>query len=168
MSKYNVKNCVKTLIPDWIVEQMLDEQERQGNKRDVSVFEKISAASFNGGGFDWFSSYNGDNYWTNIIANGIYPKEPVEKKYPRVMMVSDNGITWSKRVVEFEKEIRGEILYFTWAFAETIEDSLVDTIIQYWKYAKEIELETSKEVELTLDEIAEKFGVNVKNLKIKK
>ena len=168
MSKYNVKSHEGTLIPDWIVEKMLDEQERQGNKRDVSVFEKFSTASSNAGGFDWHSSCNGENYWIDIIVSGIYREQPVEKKYPRVMMVSDYGEIWFKRVVEFEKEVRGKLHYFAWRGSETIEDSLEKTQLNNWKMAKEIEPEKQNKIELTLDEIAEKFGVSVENLKIKK
>lgn len=171
MNKYNVKSKVGTIIPDWIVEKMLDEQEKQNNKRDVSVFEKnSSAAIFEGNGFTWADSEDGYEYWCNIIRKGKYPKESKEepKKYPRVMMVSDFKKTWSKRVVEFEKKIDGETLYYAWDSAETIENSLKSRSLVIWKYAKEIEPENPKQIELTLDEIADKFGVSVENLKIKK
>lgn len=168
MSKYNVKSKVGTIIPDWIVEKMLDEQERQGNKRDVTIFKKNPYASVfdEENGFSWDSSKDGYNYWYDIIRNGQYPEEP--KKYPRVMMVSNSIMSWDKRVVEFEKKIGDETLYFAWDSAETIEDSLKSKILLTWRFVKEIQPETPKQIELTFDEIADKFGVSVENLKIKK
>ena len=82
---------------------MLDEQERQVNKRDVTVFEKdTSASTFEGKGFNWSYSKDGYKYWHKIIIKGKYPKEPKEepKKYPRIMMVSGSMLYWEKRVVE--------------------------------------------------------------------
>ena len=170
MSKYNVKSRVGTIIPDWIVEKMLDEQEKQGNKRDSSVFRDNLFAAKDKCGFDWYNSKNGYDYWKKIFLAGTYPEEPQEepKKYPRVMMISDSMWVWEKRVVEFEKKIGDETFYFAWESAETIEDSLKSRILLTWRFAKEIEPEPPKQIELTLDEIAKKFGVSVENLKIKK
>lgn len=42
-----------TGVPVEIVEYMLDQQEAQGNKRDVSVFERNFADGALTGGFDW-------------------------------------------------------------------------------------------------------------------
>lgn len=164
MSKYNVKSVVGTIIPDWIVEKMLDEQVRQGNKRDVSVFEKNPSVIFNEGGFNWCDSLDGGSYWYYIICEGEFPEE--QKNYPRVMMVSDDGNNWVKRVLQFEKKIKDEIFYFAWVEAD--EDSLKKNHIVTWNFAKEVEQEKPKQIELTLDEIANKFGVSVENLKIKK
>ena len=168
MSKYNVKSKVGTIIPDWIVEKMLDEQEKQSGERDVTVFEKNPYASIFDGedGFSWHNSKDEYDYWDEIINKRKYPEEP--KKYPRVMLISDSTTSWCKRVVEFEKKIGDETLYFAWDSAETIEDSLKSRILVTWRFAKEIEPETPKQIELTLDEIADKFGVSVENLKIKK
>ena len=88
--------------------------------------------------------------------------------YPRLMLVSDDNKNWRKRVVQFERSIRDINYYFAWNDAETLEDSLEQTRLVDWKFAKEIEPEQPKVIELTLEEIAEKFGVEVNNLKIKK
>ena len=69
--------------------------------------------------------------------------------------------TKSKRVVFMEKCGK----YIAWANAETIEESENFFGTTAWNFAKNIEPET---VELTMDEIAEKFGISVENLKIKK
>ena len=85
------------------------------------------------------------------------PKE--EKPFPRVMLVSDDGDFWYKRVVLMQKCDR----FLAWNNAETIEESECVFGILPWRYAKEL----SEKVELTKSEIAEKFGVSVDQLVIK-
>jgi len=80
----------------------------------------------------------------------------------RWMMVSNDNNDWRKRKVFMVKNN----LYLAWDIAETDEQVDRTCIVSNWDYAKEIEEE--KDVELTLEEIAEKFNINVKNLKIKK
>lgn len=85
------------------------------------------------------------------------PLEPTE----RWMMVSDDNIKWYKRKVFNQKNG----YFLTWSCAKTDEEIDYEHVTS-WKLAKEIE-EVSP-VELTLEEIAEKFGVNVNQIKIKK
>jgi len=79
----------------------------------------------------------------------------------RWIMVSNDNNDWRKRKVFMVKNN----LYLAWGSAETDEQVGRTCIVTNWDYAKEIE---EKDVELTLEEIAEKFNINVKNLKIKK
>ena len=83
---------------------------------------------------------------------------PAEKTYPRVMVVSDDKISWSKRVVFMEKMGR----YVAWRGAETLEDAEKEKEIIFWNYAKEIE-----PIEVTLEEIAEWKGVSKEQIIIK-
>lgn len=84
-----------------------------------------------------------------------------EKSYPKVMLVSNHRQdTPQKRVVFMEKNGK----YLAWTGAETLEEAEGELGVYNWKYAKDIE----EPVELTMDEIAEKFGVDVTRLKIKK
>jgi hypothetical protein len=92
--------------------------------------------------------------WGDKIA---FPLEPTE----RWMMVSDDNIKWYKRKVFNQKNG----YFLTWSCAKTDEEIDYEHVTS-WKLAKEIE-EVSP-VELTLEEIAEKFGVNVNQIKIKK
>jgi hypothetical protein len=52
MSNYNYKGDLKGFPPE-VVEWMLDQQEAQGNRRDVSVFEEGRMADKSEGGFNW-------------------------------------------------------------------------------------------------------------------
>ena len=85
-----------------------------------------------------------------------FPLEPTE----RWMMVSDDNKEWFERKV-FSN--RGD-MFVSWHDPEKITIGI--NLVVGWKYAKEIE--EVHPVELTLEEIAEKFGVNVNQIKIKK
>ena len=69
-------------FPEEVVEKMLERQVEQGNKRDVSVFEKDSWADQPAGGFDWSSSPEELLFWCAIIEDKdfelffkLYPKQ---------------------------------------------------------------------------------------------
>jgi hypothetical protein len=86
-----------------------------------------------------------------------FPLESTE----RWMMVSEDATRWRKRKVIAYKNGA----FIVWSGAETDEEVKDIISTSWWKYAKEIE---EHQVELTLEEIAEKFGVNVEQIKIKK
>ena len=56
-------------FPEFVVEAMLDEQVRQGNKRNVSVFENFRNSGGIIGGFTWEKSLFGHDTWEKIIDN---------------------------------------------------------------------------------------------------
>lgn len=85
-----------------------------------------------------------------------------ENEYPKVMEVSDNHTSWLKRVVFMEKDGK----FLAWAFAESIEEAESEFDTCAWTFAREIQ--PAPTLELTLDEIAEKFNVSPEQIKIKK
>ena len=86
--------------------------------------------------------------------------------YPKVMWVSEfpKFETKSKRIVFMEKCGR----YLAWSNVETLQEAEKVYSVTDWKYAKDIEPEVSPIKEITMQEIADKFGVSVENLRIKK
>lgn len=151
-------------FPQEVVEKMLERQVEQGNKIDVTVFEEdklcISRA------FYWKDSVEGHNFWHEVITERNfdvffekYPKK--QSEYPRVMLVSQNNMYFDKRVVFMEKNGK----YLAWESVETLEEAENSTNVATWSYAKDIEPEP---IELTIDEIAEKFGIKPEQVKIKK
>ena len=84
---------------------------------------------------------------------------PEENSFPRVMLVSDDGDDWYKRVVFMQKCDR----FLAWNNAETIENAEWTYRVASWHYAKEL----PEKVELTKSEIAEKFGISIEQLVIK-
>ena len=82
-----------------------------------------------------------------------------ENSFPRVMLVSNDGDAWYKRVIFMHKCDR----FLAWNKAETIEESESVYGHTSWRYAKELH----EKVELTKYEIAEKFGISIEQLVIK-
>lgn len=54
-------------LPDFIGEELMNQQELQGNKRDISVFEKNLTASFLTEGFMWEKTEQGDLFWRKVL-----------------------------------------------------------------------------------------------------
>ena len=104
--------------------------------------------------FDCFTIEDVRKYNAEIIE---LPKE--ENSFPRLMLVSDDGDAWYKRVVFMQKCDR----FLAWNNAETIENAELTYRVASWRYAKELH----EKVELTKSEIAEKFGISIEQLVIK-
>lgn len=54
-------------FPPEIVEKMLEYQERQGNQRNIKVFEKDRWSLHASGGFSWIDTDEGFNFWDKVI-----------------------------------------------------------------------------------------------------
>jgi hypothetical protein len=90
-------------------------------------------------------------------------KNPFENiSNERWVEVSNDKTCWFKRKLIREKNGK----FICWTNAETDEKVEEATKATNWDYMREIE--EPEEIEITLDEIAEKFGVSVEQLKIKK
>lgn len=89
---------------------------------------------------------------------------PVNEFLERWMMVSNDNIGWYKRKVVMSR--KG--CFYALALDENDEEAEKQIGLVPWKYAKEIGVKIEFTVELTLEDIAEKFGISVKQLKIKK
>tara|TARA_R100001244_G_scaffold86809_1_gene66194 strand:- start:730 stop:1746 length:1017 start_codon:yes stop_codon:yes gene_type:complete len=68
-------------FPKEVVEKMLDEQEKDGNARDVSYFERNVFSTKKEGGFDWATSVEGDAFWNKIINDDDFSM--FFEKYPK-------------------------------------------------------------------------------------
>ena len=68
-------------LPAEIQQRMLDEQERQGNPRNVEVFEADTSAPGRDGGFVWSKSVEGYAFWEKIIVDGDF--SVFYAKYPK-------------------------------------------------------------------------------------
>jgi len=68
-------------LPIEIQQRMLDEQERQGNKRDAKVFEEDTSAGIGEGGFTWSESGEGHDFWNKILTYGNFVT--FYEKYPK-------------------------------------------------------------------------------------
>ena len=68
-------------LPVQIQNRMLDEQVRQGNKRDEEEFEVNIAAPGREGGFNWARAVDGYVFWEKIIKYGDF--SVFYEKYPK-------------------------------------------------------------------------------------
>lgn len=65
--KANIKD-----IPCRIIEAMLFNQREQGNKIDIMVFKDKIDACKRTGGFDWYDTKGGSDFWADIIFEGDF------------------------------------------------------------------------------------------------
>ena len=84
---------------------------------------------------------------------------PEEKQFPRVMLVSNVGNEWHKRVVFMKKCDR----YLAWNKAETIEESESICGQTAWRYAKEVHPKqqtiTLSDLNSKIEDIKKLFGI---------
>ena len=112
------------------------------NKADNDMFRYYGLIN------NYFSGYSIE-YCKSFNAEII--ELPEEKTYPRVMMVSDDGKTWLRRVVLMKKCGR----YLAWNSAETFEEAENQVNSVAWRFAKDIE--EPKEFTITLSDINSKM-----------
>lgn len=179
--KVNTKDLIKKLegFPFEVVEKMLEYQYAQNNIVDISVFHNLPSAKKCQGGFDWITSPEGFSFWNEIIICEKFDKffeRYAKSKEVYIRGDEKNGINVIK-----ELESRGgintwesmgngnNILYFidpiTNYIERAIEPQYKNLLITNYT---EISPGDYTMVEITMGEIAEKLGVDVKKLRIKK
>lgn len=109
-----------------------------------------------------WASYNLDGkFGCRDAHESLYLTDPFENcKQGKWMLVSFDEQTWYKRFVTEEKDG----FYVAWDRAQTDEELIYTGTLSNWKYAKELE----PDIEITMGQIAEKFGVKINQIIIKK
>ena len=83
-NKYNLtEKDLKGDIKDFplsIVIRMLEEQEKQRNESDITVFQKHKYYSKISGGFDWYVTEKGETFWYKVINDKDF--DLFFEKYP--------------------------------------------------------------------------------------
>ena len=84
MEKFKVKKKHLTGeiadFPKRVVQAMVDEQVRQGNPADPSVFSRERTANGYDGGFSWLESVLGYDFWVDIIRGKQFHLIPKREK----------------------------------------------------------------------------------------
>ena len=173
-------------FPIEVVEKMLRKQYNQVNKMDITVFQNNKKADEIHGGFRWSDTIEGYRFWDDVITLSKfdvffkrYPEHhSVDPKSKRVYIRGDvdNGQEVIKAL-----ESRGGInhhysgnesalLYFI--------DPVTNYIVCAGKYEAPLQnllisnyteiTHSKKMVEMTVQEIAEKLGIDAELLRIKK
>lgn len=150
-----MENQIKD-FPKEVIEKMLERQVEQGNKRDVTVFEKSEWEIKLDGGFDWDKTIEGDEFWREVIDEKNfalffekYPKQEQEGVFiplpEKQMWVCDGALDKEKRVVFGKKIIKGKVNWFAWSSHESIECAKKTVGVVIWENASEITKELTKQ-----------------------
>ena len=170
MEKFKVKKKHLTGeiadFPKRVVQAMVDEQVRQGNPADPSVFVIARATSKSQGGFTWSESTLGYNSWVEIIQEKkfhLIPKKQsiapemaggqnsVERVEPNAIiqnMLAKGMDVWACVSVQSYDEARDKIGYYAHRVTQYDADSdyPVHTRYALWKYAVPIDTATMTEI----------------------
>lgn len=179
-------------FPIEIVQHMVNEQVRQGNLPDVTVFQKRSYNSKTLGGFAWNLTKEGENFWNTIICYRKfeiyfekYPKQTNMKQFTKEDLQSGmivelrNGI---KYLVVNNRETKFLLGIDDYHLLDNYDDNLncrvkgfdivkvythkctgsLKFILEHNKH----KLIWQRKVVITKQEIADKFGVNINDIEI--
>jgi hypothetical protein len=169
-------------FPIEVVEKMIEEQVRQDNIPNVEVFQKCATLDDDDGGFTWKNTKDGEKFWKEVIVENNFDLffKKYRKKPNLVYIIGDSeiGMDIIKTLEKYggvnTHNYKGDsdgTLYYIEPNNNTIEMCYADTdknlfevlLVTYTAIdAEEFTLE------VTMEEIAEKFGVDVENLRIKK
>lgn len=171
-------------FPIEVVEKMIEEQVKQGNCPNVEVFQKYGSADVSYDGFTWGNTDDGDDFWMEVIDKcnfDLFFKKYPKKNKPNLVYIagdSEIGIDIIKTLEKYgginEHNYKGErddVVYYIEPNNNFIEVCDFDTNIKLWDVilATYTPIDAEESVlEVTMEEIAKKFGVDVTNLRIKK
>ena len=180
-TKVTTKDLIGDLknFPIEVVEKMLQKQYKQVNKKDISVFQDYRFTDKQNGGFRWEDTIEGHDFWEKVLR---YKKFDVFfERYPKlsknVYIFGDDKLyenvikTLERRGGINEKNLVGNSgVYYIDPKTNYIERCSQDNEKLYNVITSTFEkIEPDKFiVEMTLPEIAEKLGIDVELLRIKK
>ena len=168
-------------FPIEVVEKMLEKQYKQVNKKDITVFQAYKCSEAQHGGFNWQDTIEGHDFWRDVIR-----KENFDRFFERYPKLSKNVYIYGddklyENVIK-TLERRGGInakgllgnsdyaVYYIDPKTNYIERCTQDSEKLYNLITSTFEkIEPDKFIiEMTLPEIAEKLGIDVELLRIKK
>ena len=168
-----------TDFPIEVVQKMLDEQARQGNRADVTVFQRNNIANKKNKGFEWSESEDGDSFWVNVIVARNF--DLFFEKYPKVVnkvyIIGDSNIgidiikTLENRGGINRYNLTGkndDVIYYIDPITSTIHNTAIDSaiynlVVTTYKCIKADE----QKVVISLSEIAKELGVDVNKIVVK-
>ena len=169
-------------FPIEVVEKMIEEQVKQGNYPNVEVFQNNITADRNNDGFSWDDAEDEYDFWEAVIDNDNFDLffEKYPKKANLVYIVGDSeiGMDIIKTLEKYGginhhdfKGDRDDVVYYIEPNNKFIEicDFQLNKPLYEVLLATYTPIEAEKSVlEVSMEEIAEKFGVDITNLRIKK
>lgn len=169
-------------FPIEVVQKMIEEQVKQGNEANVSIFQKFCIASIIEGGFDWERTTDGDTFWQNVIGrqdfNVFFKKYPKKPNLVYIVGDSEVGMDIIKTLEKYgginEHNFEGnreDCVYYIEPNNNFIEVCVFEKEIKLWEVLMATYQPIDAEeflVEITMEDVAKKFGVDVNKLRIKK
>ena len=171
-------------FPIEVVEKMIEEQVKQGNQPNAEAFQNYANADAEDGGFTWENTNEGNVFWFEVIDEHnfdlFFEKYPKKNKTNLVYIVGDSeiGMDIIKTLEKYGginehnyKANRDDVVYYIEPNNNFIEVCDFDTNIKLWDLilATYTPIEAEESVlEVTMEEVAKKFGVDVNKLRIKK
>ena len=171
-------------FPIEVVEEMIEEQVAQGNYPNVEVFQKNIYADAEDEGFDWELTTDGSKFWRDVASlqnfNVFFKKYPKKNNTNLVYIIGDSeiGMDIIKTLEKYgginEHNLEGsrdDCVYYIEPNNNFIEVCDFEGNLSLWDVLMATYTPIKAEefiVEFTMEQIAEKFGVDVKNLRIKK
>lgn len=169
-------------FPIEIVEKMIEEQVKQGNRPNVEVFQNNASADVDDDGFTWSDTDDENDFWLEVIDEKNF--DLFFEKYPKkpnlVYIVGDSevGMDIIKTLEKYgginEHNYKGnnnEGVYYIDPNSKFIEicDFNLNKMLYEVLLATYTPIDAEESVlEVTMEQIAEKFGVDITNLRIKK
>lgn len=170
-------------FPIEVVEKMIEEQVKQGNQPNVEAFQNYANADADDGGFTWDKTNDGNVFWLDVIDSRnfdlFFEKYPKKNKPNLVYIVGDSeiGMDIIKTLEKYGginehnyKGNRNDVAYYIEPNNNSIEMCGFDDL-KLWDVLMATYTPIDAEeivLEVTIEEIAKKFGVDVTNLRIKK
>lgn len=173
-------------FPIEVVEKMIEEQVKQGNCPNVKVFQNYVTADVDDGGFSWWNTDDGNDFWLEVVGDGnfdlFFEKYPKKNNTNLVYIVGDSEI--GKDIIKTLEKYGGinehryngccnDSIYYIDPNNNLIEmccfsckgdEKLYEVLLATYTPIKAEE----SVLEVTMEEIAKKFGVEGTNLRIKK
>ena len=172
MEKFKVKKKHLTGeiadFPKRVVQAMVDEQVRQGNPADPSVFSIRRVACKREGGFTWMNSCTSGYSWPEIILYKkfhLIPKREKPREKPRCPdsaprteatpheiiqnMLAKGMVVWACTSDKSYDDARADIGYYAYRVTEYDADARYHPVLTQnvsWKYAIPIDIATMTEI----------------------
>lgn len=101
-------------LPIEVVQKMVDYQIEQGNVADIKVFQIKRCPPYSDGGFSWYETEEGYDFWSDVITSGnfgrFFDKYPKNKTYGSEANQEVNTHVYYRGNAERGEEIISELI----------------------------------------------------------
>jgi hypothetical protein len=162
----------KYLIPSNIMNLLLEQQDLQKNKRDVTIFMNRLSANKKQGGFDWHFSTQGSDFWDTIynlcLKKNLFQFPLLHKHLNNVCIKitskADSDFLMNNMNIDLKDCIPTKENYF-YVYIKYDSYKIVSKDIPYINTFKEITISDIKALIITKEDITPNYKFDVYTLK---